>query len=66
MLAAQCNKLTTKSPPPLADAAVGKGVGDRALRHKARVVGEDHEGACEEADPAVGTDGAGPPARRET
>ena len=25
MLAAQCNKLTTKSPPPLADAAVGKG-----------------------------------------
>ena len=24
MLAAQCNKLTTKSPPPLADAAVGK------------------------------------------
>ena len=27
MLAAQCNKLTTKSPPPLADAAVGKGAG---------------------------------------
>ncbi|XP_047470339.1 transcription factor Sp9-like isoform X2 [Penaeus chinensis] len=25
MLAAQCNKLTSKSPPPLADAAVGKG-----------------------------------------
>ena len=25
MLAAQCNKLSTKSPPPLADAAVGKG-----------------------------------------
>ena len=25
MLAAQCNKLTNKSPPPLADAAVGKG-----------------------------------------
>ena len=25
MLAAQCNKLNTKSPPPLADAAVGKG-----------------------------------------
>ena len=25
MLAAQCNKITTKSPPPLADAAVGKG-----------------------------------------
>ncbi|KAH3747777.1 transcription factor Sp9-like [Dreissena polymorpha] len=25
MLAAQCNKITSKSPPPLADAAVGKG-----------------------------------------
>ncbi|KAK3595374.1 hypothetical protein CHS0354_008799 [Potamilus streckersoni] len=25
MLAAQCNKISTKSPPPLADAAVGKG-----------------------------------------
>ncbi|KAM7350754.1 transcription factor Sp8 isoform 2-T2 [Cochliomyia hominivorax] len=25
MLAAQCNKLSSKSPPPLADAAVGKG-----------------------------------------
>lgn len=25
MLAAQCNKLSNKSPPPLADAAVGKG-----------------------------------------
>lgn len=25
MLAAQCNKLASKSPPPLADAAVGKG-----------------------------------------
>ncbi|KAK3083553.1 hypothetical protein FSP39_025277 [Pinctada imbricata] len=25
MLAAQCNKITNKSPPPLADAAVGKG-----------------------------------------
>ena len=25
MLAAQCNKLTSKTPPPLADAAVGKG-----------------------------------------
>ncbi|XP_013776761.1 transcription factor Sp9-like [Limulus polyphemus] len=25
MLAAQCNKLTSKSPPPLADAAIGKG-----------------------------------------
>ena len=25
MLAAQCNKLQTKTPPPLADAAVGKG-----------------------------------------
>ena len=25
MLAAQCNKLQAKSPPPLADAAVGKG-----------------------------------------
>ena len=25
MLAAQCNKLQSKSPPPLADAAVGKG-----------------------------------------
>lgn len=25
MLAAQCNKLSNKSPPPLADAAIGKG-----------------------------------------
>lgn len=25
MLAAQCNKLSSKTPPPLADAAVGKG-----------------------------------------
>lgn len=25
MLAAQCNKLSSRSPPPLADAAVGKG-----------------------------------------
>lgn len=25
MLAAQCNKLQNKSPPPLADAAIGKG-----------------------------------------
>jgi len=25
MLAAQCSKLSSKSPPPLADAAVGKG-----------------------------------------
>lgn len=25
MLAAQCNKISNKSPPPLADAAIGKG-----------------------------------------
>ena len=43
MLAAQCNKLQAKSPPPLADAAVGKGGFHPWKKHGQSGGGEQHQ-----------------------